>query len=157
MRVSTKSWKKCVPYETSGIPSPWIRGLPRLSTEVKKLPMPVVAAVSYADGAHYMNIKNFTLGGLLLEHNGNEVSDLSVASRIELELVTNGGEKLGQMVGSVTHISAEINDVNPSASRYQIGLKFVSMPAAIELRYRGLIREHCQALKSELGADADVG
>lgn len=142
---------------TSGLPSPWMRGLPRLDTAAKHLPIPVLAVALHGSGTFYMNVKNFTLGGLLLEYSGASVEGLAVGTRLEFDLVTNGGDKFPDIGGTVTHISAELQDSSGSAGKFQIGIKFASMTAVTELRYRGLIREHCQGLKGERPPSADAG
>ncbi len=137
----------------SGLPSPWMRGLPRLTTTAKHLPVPVMAMMAFGSSSFNLGVRNFTVGGLLLEYSGNDLNQLEIGSRLELELVTNSGEKFSEIVGNVTHISAELNDANTESSRFQFGLKFTSMAAITELRYRGLIREHCLGLKGEFPAD----
>ncbi len=138
----------------SGLPSPWMRGLPRLSTTAKHLPVPVLATVNYNNGAFYLNVRNFTLGGLLLDYVGSDFADLKIGAVMELDLVTNGGEKLSEIAVKVTHISAEVNETTGDANRFQFGVKFVSMSVGSEAKYRTMIREHCQGLKSELAPEA---
>lgn len=134
----------------SGLPSPWMRGLPRLPTTSKNLPVPVLASINFGTRSAFLNVRNFTLGGLLLESAGSDFSDLKIGARLDLDLVTNGGQKLPDISTVVTHISEELNDSLPEQSRYQFGVKFVGMAALTEVKFRGMIREHCQALKVEL-------
>jgi len=135
---------------TAGLPSPWMRGLPRLATSAKHLPVPVLAMVNVGAATFYMNVKNFTLGGLLLEYSGLDMEGIQIGTRLELDLVTNGGDKLPDIVGVITHVSSEPNDVKTDSGRYQFGLKFLEMTGATEVRYRGMIREHCVGLREEL-------
>jgi hypothetical protein len=136
---------------TSGIPSPWMRGLPRLDTAAKHLPVPVLAVAMVGSSTVYLNVKNFTLGGVMLEYSGEGIADLTVGKRIEFDVVTNGGDKFPEISGVVTHVSAELADVM-GAGRFQFGVRFAGMAPATELKYRGMIREHCQGLKGEAGA-----
>lgn len=140
---------------TSGIPSPWMRGLPRLDTNVKHLPVPVLAVALFGSATFYMNVKNFTLGGVMLEYSGAGLDALTVGTRLEFDLVTNGGDKLSEITGTVTHVAAELHNVD--GGRYQLGVKFNSMAPVTELRYRGLIREHCLGLRGEAPPNADAG
>jgi hypothetical protein len=135
--------------KASGLPSPWMRGLPRLSTEVGKLPLPVpvLAILSYNNGTHYLNIRNFTLGGLLLEYLGNDLGALGVGAMMEFDLVTSGGDKMTGMEGVITHTATEFSD--GSGSSVYFGVKFLPFSSLNEMRYRGLIREHCELLRSE--------
>ncbi|HEY8278487.1 MAG TPA: PilZ domain-containing protein [Bdellovibrionota bacterium] len=140
--------------EASGIPSPWMRGLPRLLTSVKHLPVPLLATVNYRSGTYYMHVRNFTLGGLLMEYSGSDLASPPIGARMELDLVTNGGDKLPEIIGVVTHICAELNSAQGDASRYQFGVRFVGMSNATEARYRGLIRTHCEGLRQSLGVQS---
>lgn len=135
----------------SGLPSPWMRGLPRLNTNTKHLPVPVLAIVQMGVTTYYMNVKNFTLGGLMLEYSGDDVSHVTVGSRLLLDLVTNGGDKLPDISAQVTHLTEEKLD-GGGGSRYQFGLKLLPLSAVAEMRYRGLIRAHCEGLREELEA-----
>jgi hypothetical protein len=135
---------------TAGLPSPWMRGLPRLATSAKHLPVPVLSIVSLGSTTFYMNVRNFTVGGLLLEYSGNDLDTLKIGTRLEFDLVTNGGDKLPDIQGVVTHISSEPTDLLADTGRYQFGLRFVGMSAATENRYRGMIREHCEGLKDKM-------
>lgn len=132
----------------TGLPSPWMRGLPRLSASATHLPVPALAMVSLVSGLCYMNVRNFTLGGLLLEYSG-ELNGVGVGVRLVFDLMTNGGDKLPEMAGTVSHISAELDDITPHSGKFQLGLKFDSLPPVTELRYRGMIREHCEGLREE--------
>lgn len=140
----------------SGLPSPWMRGLPRLSTNSKHLPVPVLATVQAGSGpaTFYMNVRNFTLGGFMLEYNGSEVAHFAVGTRLTLEVVTNGGDKLPEMEAAVTHVTAELYEGGMGA-KYQFGVKLLPLSAVAELRYRTLIKAHCEGLRDEMsGATA---
>lgn len=141
---------------TAGLPSPWMRGLPRLTTSAKHLPVPVLAIVSIGSSTYYMNVRNFTVGGLLLEYSGNDLDGVVIGSRLEFDLVTNGGDKLPEITGVVTHVSSEPTDLLSESGRFQFGIRFASMSAATENRYRGMIREHCEGLKDARPSSAGV-
>jgi hypothetical protein len=133
----------------SGLPSPWMRGLPRLATTAKHLPVPVLAIVQIGSATFYMNVRNFTLGGLMLEYSGNDVAHLGIGTRLELDLVTNGGDKLPDIVAQITHVTEERLE-NEGGARYQFGLKMLPLSAVSEMRYRALIRSHCEGLRDDL-------
>jgi hypothetical protein len=139
---------------TSGIPSPWMRGLPRLDTTAKHLPIPVLAVAVIGPATFYMNVKNFTVGGLLLEYSGAGMDALAIGTKIEFDVVTNGGDKFPEIVGSITHVTAELTDSSGVTGRYQFGVKFLGMQPATEMRYRTLIRDHCHGLKGTRMTDA---
>jgi hypothetical protein len=135
----------------SGLPSPWMRGLPRLSTDVGKqpLPVPVLAIVSHDRSTHYLNVRNFTLGGLLIEYSGQDLKDLDVGSQIEFDLVTSGGDKMPGISAVVTHLSVELGNAQGEGGLRTFGIKFLELSPLNQLRYRGLIREHCRLLREE--------
>jgi hypothetical protein len=141
----------------SGIPSPWMRGLPRLTTIAKHLPVPVLAVVQFGSATFYMNVKNFTLGGLQLEYGGGEVRDLSVGSRLVFDMVTNGGEKLHDISAIITHVAVELSESSGDDGKYQFGVKFLPMGALSDVRFRAMIQAHCEglrdAIQGELSAD----
>jgi hypothetical protein len=137
--------------ETTGLPSPWMRGLPRLNTTSKHLPVPVLAVVQTLSNTYYMNVRNFTLGGLMLEYSGSDAGHLVVGSRFMFDLVTNGGDKLPDIQAQVTHLTEEKLD-GQAGSRYQFGLKLLPLGAIAEMRYRNLIKAHCEGLRDELEA-----
>ena len=133
--------------EDSGLPSPWMRHLPRLSAEVPNLPSPALAVLEYRNETHYLNVKNFTLGGLLLELVGGNLVGVDSGTRIDFDLVTNEGTKLEGVAGMITHVSEETNESEGNANRSYFGLKFLPMAESVELKYRELIRQHCLLLR----------
>lgn len=137
----------------SGLPSPWLRNLPRLGTDMKEYPSPALAVVYYRGETYYLNIKNFTLGGLLLELVGMSLPQIAIGSRLDFDMVTNQGDKFSDVAGVVTRVSAEFNERDDSMTKTFFGLKFLPMGMHNEAKYRELIREHCLLLKAEEQAE----
>jgi hypothetical protein len=135
--------------DANGIPSPWKRGLPRLGTGAKHLPGPVLVVANFKSATFYMHVKNFTLGGLLLEYSGPDADDLGIGTRLEFDVVTNGGDKLSEITGAIAHITSEMHERGSGVGKYQFGIRFTDMTSNTENRYRTLIREHCQKLREE--------
>jgi hypothetical protein len=131
----------------SGLPSPWIRALPRLNTEAKHLPLPALAVVDYGGDIQFLNVKNFTLGGLLVDYTGNSFRDLMIGEKLNFDLVTNGGDKIDNLSAVVSHLSTEYVEENPEANRVQFGLRFLPMNLLSEVKYKELIKVHCIGLK----------
>jgi hypothetical protein len=141
----------------TGLPSPWMRSLPRLTTTAAKhLPVPALAIVQIGRSTIYMSIKNFTLGGLQLEYSGDDARDLKVGTRIEFDIVTNGGDKLVDLAGQITHVTVELNDSIGASGRYQFGMKFLPSNVHVETRYKAMIRAHCEGLKDEFSEGPGV-
>ena len=130
----------------SGLPSPWRRSLPRLNAQVKNLPVPSIAVAYHGGQNHFLTVRNFTLGGILLEHVGQELESIVVGSKLEFDLVTNYGDKIADLSGVVAHITEE----NDGALRLQLGLKFLPMSLLSDAKYRKLIREHVLSLQTLL-------
>ena len=133
----------------NGLPSPWIRALPRLSTEVKHLPVPAIAVLDYEGETLFLNVKNFTLGGLLLEYVGNAMASVKLEDRLYFDLVTNSGDKISELGAMVSHISLEISPTDQNQNRYQLGVRFLPMGRFSGIKYRSLIQEHCLGLKAD--------
>ncbi len=134
----------------SGLPSPWSRALPRLSTEAKNLPVPALAVLHHSGETFFLNVKNFTLGGLLLEYSGEELKEVLLGHRFDFDLVTNFGDKISELSAVVSHVTVEISMEGAEAQRYFFGIRFLPMPLLSESKYRNLIREHCIGLRSEM-------
>jgi hypothetical protein len=132
--------------EKHGLPSPWRRGLPRLSAEAKHLPVPVLAILERGKETLFLNVKNFTLGGLLLEYVGPALDEVKFGAKFNFDLVTNAGDKISDLSGLVTNVALESNGVLES-SRTLFGLRLLPMEPMAKYKYRALIKEHCLGLK----------
>lgn len=132
----------------SGLPSPWLRALPRLNTD-STLPAPALAVLYYRGETHFLNVKNFTLGGVLFEFVGGSLPGAEMGTTFNFDLVTNHGEKIADLAGVVTHFSVEINEDDGSLSRSFYGLKFLPMDVLNENKYRSLIRDHVMQIRPE--------
>lgn len=133
----------------SGLPSPWMRGLPRLNTEAKHLPIPSLLVLYFKGQTYFLNVNNFTLGGLQVEFVGPDLRDVTFGTKFELDIVTNAGDKIPDLTAIVTHIAVEINFDGNASDRYVFGLKLTAMPMLSENKFKGLIRDHCIALKND--------
>lgn len=132
----------------SGLPSPWLRALPRLNTTAKHLPIPALAVLDYQGSTLFLNVKNFTLGGLSLEFSGVELEDAKLGDRLNFDLVTNGGDKISDVSAVITHVAMEKGEA-VDACLMQLGVRFLPMNLLSESKYRNLIREHCLGLREE--------
>lgn len=140
----------------SGLPSPWLRHLPRLDTEAKEFPSPALAITYFRGETYFLHIKNFTLGGLLLEFAGGSLANVNTGTRLDFDMITNAGDKFAEVAGVVTRVSAEVNERDGSLSKTLYGLKLLPMGMHNEARYRELIREHCLMLKAEEDAASNL-
>jgi len=129
-----------------GLPSPWLRSLPRLSSNVKHLPVPALGILDYRGETLFVNVKNFTLGGLQLEYVGAGF-DITFGTQINFDLVTNGGDKISDLSAIVCNISREVDESKGKLPRVQFGVRFLPMSSTAEAKYRTLIKDHCLGLK----------
>ncbi|MCO5141480.1 MAG: hypothetical protein M9962_00140 [Oligoflexia bacterium] len=134
----------------NGIPSPWIRSLPRLVSDTKNAPSPAICVLFYRGETHILSIKNFTLGGLLLEFAGEGLSEIRIGEKIEFDIVTNYGEKISDVVAKISHFTLERGVSEDIMEKMQIGVQFLSMSMLSESKYKTTIREHCRELKLAL-------
>lgn len=135
--------------EFHGLPSPWRRGLPRLPAQADHLPVPSVAVVYFRGQEFLLGVRNFTLGGLLLEHVGDELQELVFGQKMEFDLLTNFGERLNYLSARVAHVTEEIDEqAGVLVRRMQFGLEFMPMNLLNSTKYRALIREFCLGWKS---------
>lgn len=135
--------------EENGLPSPWIRGLPRLSTDAKHLPVPALVVVDHDGDSVIMNVRNFTLGGMLLEYVGGPLEEVGLGRPILFDIVTNSGDKISDIAGKVTHVSVEESSVDDQQNRYHFGVRFEPMGHQARIKYKALILEHCRGLRYE--------
>jgi hypothetical protein len=133
----------------SGLPSPWLRSLPRLSTLSKHLPVPALAILEYEGETLFLNVRNFTLGGLQLEFVGSILQKVQFGDRLDFDLVTNGGDKISDLSAVVCHVCSEFNQIEPEKSQFFLGIRFLPMNSMSEFKYKALIKDHCVGLKEE--------
>lgn len=132
----------------AGLPSPWLRALPRLSTEAKNLPAPALAILYFEGETYFLHVKNFTLGGLLLEFSGEALVGATVGTCFELDLVTNFGDKISDVGVQVSNVTVDQGLGAEDPRRYFFGVKFLPMNSLSDVKYRSLIRDHCLGLRN---------
>jgi hypothetical protein len=128
-----------------GIPSPWPRSLPRLTTTNKSLPSPALAVHFNNGETHFLHVRDFTLGGLLLETSAGMDPPL-VGASLEMDLVTNTGDKISDVVTVVCRVGWKA-PADEGLPTLQLGVKISNLTTAADKKYRDLIRSHCQSLR----------
>ena len=109
------------------------------------MPGPALALITHKNRSHRLDIKNFTLGGLMVETSDEEITDLPLGTVLEVELITNHGERISGMPAMIRHISLEL--VTAQITKVSWGLKFMPMKLETDGRYRDLIAAHCRVLR----------
>jgi hypothetical protein len=131
--------------EAQGLPSPWKRSFARIPATAESLPVPSLAVLYLKNQEFFLGVRNFTVGGVLLEYLGGDLSDLEPSVKIEFDLVTNFGDKITQLEGRVAHLTIEHST---GVDRLLIGVQFLSMSFLNETKYKQMIREYCTGIKA---------
>lgn len=127
-----------------GIGSPWQRKFARIPTQDNaEIPMPFMTVLEHMGQSHFLQVKNFTLGGLLLESTGGELTSLTIGTKIIFDILANNGEKISDVTGMVMHISHDLKSTDGVVPNYQMGIKITHMNINSDNQYRDLIREYC--------------
>ena len=133
----------------NGLPSPWRRSLPRITARADSLTVPSLGVLFQKKQEYFLGVRNFTLGGILFEYLGSDLSELVPGVKIEFDLVTNFGDKITRLSGKVAHITYEYGDEDEAdiVNRMLIGVQFLQMSFLNEAKYKAIIREYCLGLQ----------
>lgn len=143
---------------TDGISPGWQRKYPRIPVkglDDPELPLPSLCMVRFVGQEIFVNVVNFTLGGIRIETLGDALGELRVGSLLHFDLVTTAGEVM-------TNLSAEVRNI--AVHKFQgpggevqltrsFGLRFIDMDPVNERKYRALIREFCTVLRKRFEED----
>lgn len=136
--------------QATGVDSPWQRKYPRIAIFPElDLPMPFMAVLDRMGASVFLRVKNFTLGGLLLDHTGTELGDVKVGAKIKFDVLANNGEKISDIEAMVMHISQELNVSSEALPNYQFGVKITGMSLMSDAKYRTLIKEYCLGVQGK--------
>jgi hypothetical protein len=140
--------------ESDGINPGWQRKFPRISVvgmNETDLPVPNLCMVRFVGQEVFVNVMNFTLGGLRIETMGDALGELRVGARIQFDLMTTMGDVLRNMPGEVRNIS--FNEQNTKEGKVitrSFGIKLLDVDPVNEKRYKGMIKDYCLALQKKL-------
>lgn len=144
--------------QTDGISPGWQRKYPRIPVkgyEDPELPVPNLCMVRFVGQEIFVNVMNFTLGGLRIETLGDSLGEIRVGSTLHFDLITSTGDIL-------TNLSAEVRNIavhdhrspeGVSSLTRSFGLRFTNMDPVNERKYRALIRDYCTVLQKRLLKD----
>jgi hypothetical protein len=132
-----------------GVPTPWARKLPRIpiDRQENKMPAPLIAVVNYNGQSFFLNILNFTVGGLLLESSALDMQTISVGTVIDFDLLINHGEQISGLSAQVMHIAEDFSEPDHEAVRLY-GVKFFPMSLLNQTKYNKVIKDYCEAWKA---------
>lgn len=134
-----------------GFPSPWKRGFPRigLTNSLEGVEVPNMALVDDANGVHYFRVLNFTLGGLLLQTDGETAEKFAINERFYTQLITSNGDSISGVWCAIVRKDLELTDVE---LKVNCGVQIISMSSAANKIYRRLILNYCEQMKKHYNA-----
>jgi hypothetical protein len=137
-----------------GISPGWQRKYPRIPVkgyEDPELPVPNLCMVRFVGQEIFVNVMNFTLGGLRIETLGDSLGEIRVGSVLHFDLITSTGEIFANLSGEVRNIAVhDRRSVEGLSLTRSFGLRFVDMDPVNERKYRNLIRDYCMVLQKRL-------
>jgi hypothetical protein len=140
--------------EAEGISPGWKRKYPRIPVkgyDDPELPVPNLCMVRFVGQEIFVNVVNFTLGGIRIETLGDSLQEIRVGSVLHFDLITSSSEIFANLSGEVRNIA--VHDRNTPEGRLltrSFGLSFVDMDPVNEKKYRNLIKTYCEMLKTRL-------
>jgi hypothetical protein len=141
---------------SEGMNPGWQRKYPRIPVkgyEDPELPVPNLCMVRFVGQEIFVNVMNFTLGGIRIETLGDSLGEIRVGSTLHFDLITSTGEILANLSAEVRNIA--VHDHHTAAGTTltrSFGLRFTDMDPGNEKKYRNIIREYCVILQKRLEA-----
>ncbi|MCO5143867.1 MAG: PilZ domain-containing protein [Oligoflexia bacterium] len=137
---------------SDGVSPGWKRKFPRIpitGAEDPDLPIPNLCLVKFIGQEFFVNVINFTLGGLRIETIGDNLSELRVGAVIHFDLISTSGEIF-------TNLSAEVRNMSVNENHGEAGASFVTRSFGLKFnepldpvndrRYKNLIKDYCTIL-----------
>ncbi|RYZ96781.1 MAG: PilZ domain-containing protein [Proteobacteria bacterium] len=141
--------------EAEGVSPGWKRDFPRIPvTRVvdPELPVPNLCMVRFVGQEIFVNVLNFTLGGIRIETLGDHLGELRVGSLLSFDLLTSNGEIMANLSAEVRNIATHEGSADGELQTTRsFGLRFQGMDSSNERKYRTLIRDYCTVLNKRLG------
>jgi hypothetical protein len=142
-----------------GISPGWQRKFPRIPVGTKNdpdLPVPSLCMVRFVGQEIFVNVMNFTLGGIRIETLGDNLAEVRVGSQLHFDLVASNGAVMANLNGEVRNMAVhEVEKDGHKTLTRSFGLRFVDMDPANERKYRELIKEYCLVMKVKINEDKD--
>lgn len=134
-----------------GISPGWKREFPRIPVtlgEDPELPVPNLCIVHFLGKDIFVNVMNFTLGGLRIETIGDNLSELRVGALLQFDLLTSTGAILADLSAEVRNISLHEHEEGARKNiTRSFGLRIKNMDPVNDRKYRDLIRDYCLVLQ----------
>jgi hypothetical protein len=138
--------------QSEGISPGWQRQYPRIPVAGgadPELPVPNLCMVRFVGQEVFVNVVNFTLGGVRIETIGDNLSELRVGATLSFDLITTTGEIFANLNGEVRNfaIHENVGAEGVKTVTRSFGLRFKNLDPVNERKYRALIREYCLKLQ----------
>lgn len=134
-----------------GISPGWQRQFPRIPVNNAldpNLPVPSICMVHFLGKEVFVNVINFTLGGLRIETIHDELRELRVGALIQFDLGTSAGAVLPGLNGEIRNVAEEERDGRKVRA---FGLRIVDWNPVNERKYKELIKDYCLAMQKTFG------
>ncbi len=139
--------------EAKGVFPGWQRKLPRISVEDtdSELPLPSLCTVRFAGQEVFVEVMNFTLGGLGIKSMGSQLAPARVGMQLQFDLITNRGEIIANSTAEIMNVSVHdlpgVEGKGASSAIRYLGLKIREMSLDGKTAYKNLIRDYCLAVQ----------
>lgn len=131
-----------------GISPGWQRQFPRIpvnSTIDPSLPVPSLCMVHFLGKEIFVNVVNFTLGGLRIETIDDELKELRVGSVFQFDLGTSTGGVMPNLTGEVRNVAEQEQAAGRKVRAF--GLRIINWDPVNERKYKELIKDYCLAMQ----------
>jgi hypothetical protein len=114
------------------------------------LPLPSLCTLRFASQEVYVEVINFTLGGLGIKSMGSQLAEARVGTQLQLELITTRGDTISNVWAQIMNISVHdrTGKLGDTTLRY-LGLKITEMGPEGKRTYKELIRDYCLAVQKK--------
>lgn len=138
---------------SEGVDPGWKRKFPRIPIvegDEDDLPVPNLCVVRFIGQEVFVNVMNFTLGGIRIRTLTNVLSELRVGSIVHFDLIATNGAVLPNVCGEVKNIAIhQSEEVGSSDITRSFGLEFKDLDPVNERRYKDLIKDYCLTLQKK--------
>jgi len=121
-----------------GISPGWQRKYPRIPVkgyDDPELPVPNLCMVRFVGQEIFVNVMNFTIGGLRIETLGDSLAELRVGSVLHFDLITSTSDIFANLSGEVRNIAVhDSNTLEGRSVTRSFVLRFIEMDSANEIK-----------------------
>jgi hypothetical protein len=136
---------------SEGISPGWQRQFPRIPVndgQDPSLPVPSLCMVHFLGKEVFVNVVNFTLGGLRIETIDDELKELRVGSVVQFDLGTSSGGVMPNLTGEIRNVAEqERTEEGGTKKTRAFGLRIINWDPVNERKYKELIKDYCLAMQ----------